>query len=391
LPTEKRGYMKTKSRALFIDLLRALALLVMIEVHVFNELLQPGLKQGAWFTALNFINGLVAPSFLFVSGLVFVLSLQKGLDELRTFGSLFWKKMSRIGIILLAAYSLHIPYFSLKKIIVNWSPAIEKQLFIVDVLQCIGIGLLILMFARIFIKSEKNYYIFIAVALALVLILSPIFWNIDFNTFLPIGLASYFNPSNGSLFPVFPWFNFLFAGALTSKFYIYYKEKNLEKDFARRLLLIGLGFFAAGWILLDVLELQGTVVKPHPIFFMQRLGVVLFLLGACWFYVNRKENYKSFMLDVSRESLLVYWFHLQVIFRKLLFGKSLIDMYGGQLDILGCTVVTILICVLMIFFAKGWGWLKTNHPVYSKRTTLAFLTISIVVFLLNNYFLLEIE
>jgi uncharacterized membrane protein len=382
--------MKTKSRALFIDLLRALALLVMIEVHVFNELLLPQLKQGVWFTALNFINGLVAPSFLFVSGLVFVLSLQKGLDELRKFGSLFWKKMSRIGIILLAAYSLHIPHFSLKQILVNWSPAIEEQLFIVDVLQCIGVGLLILLFARIFIKSEKNYFIFIAVALGFVLLLSPIFWKMDFNSFMPIWMASYFNPSNGSLFPVFPWFNFLFAGALTSKFYVNYKNKNAEKSFAKRLILVGLGFFSAGWILLDVLELEGSVVKPHPLFFMQRLGVVLFLLGTCWFYVNRKENYKSFMLDVSRESLVVYWFHLQVIFRNFYLGQSLVDMFGYKLNILECAIITLLVCVLMIFFAKAWGWLKANYPSYAKRTVIAFLTISVLAFLLNGFFLLKI-
>ena len=382
--------MKTKNRALFIDLLRALALLIMIEVHVFNELLNTELRQGGWYTALNFINGLVAPSFLFVSGLVFVLSLQKGIDDLRKFGSLFWKKMSRIGIILLAGYSLHIPFYSLKKVIINWSPAIEKQLFIVDILQCIGIGLLILLLARIFIKSERHYYIFIAVFLGLVLLLSPIFWKTDFNMFFPICLASYFNPSNGSLFPVFPWFNFLFAGALTAKFYLYYRDKKLEKDFARRLILIGISFFALGWIWLDVLALPVIEVKPHPIFFMQRLGVVMFMLGSCWFYVNRKENYKSFMLDVSRESLLVYWFHLQVIFRKLFFGRSLIDMYGKQLSILECTVVTILICVLMIYFAKGWGWLKMNHTPISKKVVFGFLTISIGIFLLNEFFLIKL-
>jgi uncharacterized membrane protein len=378
--------MKTKNRALFIDLLRALALLVMIEVHVFNELLLSELKSGIWFSVLNFINGLVAPSFLFVSGLVFVLSLHKGIEELRKFGNLFWKKISRIGIILLAGYSLHIPHFSLHKIVVNWSPLIEKQLFIVDILQCIGVGLLILLLARVFIKSEKHYYIFIALTLGLVLILSPIFWKIDFNAFFPIGLASYFNPSNGSLFPVFPWFNFLFAGALTSKFYLFYRDKNLEKDFARRLIFIGAGFFTAGWILLDLLNLQSDIVKPHPIFFMQRLGLVLLMLGVCWFYINRKGNYKSFMLDVSRESLLVYWFHLQVIFRKLIFGKSLIDMYGGQLNILWCAIITVIICILMIYFAKVWGWLKMNHSDISKKVVFGFITISLIMFLLNEYY-----
>jgi hypothetical protein len=41
----------------------------MIEVHVFNAFLLPDLKQAGWFGILTFKNGLVAPEFLFVSGL----------------------------------------------------------------------------------------------------------------------------------------------------------------------------------------------------------------------------------------------------------------------------------------------------------------------------------
>ncbi len=59
--------MAAKNRALFIDLLKGLALVVMIEVHVFNSLLLPEIKQAWWFNYLHFINGLVAPAFTFTS------------------------------------------------------------------------------------------------------------------------------------------------------------------------------------------------------------------------------------------------------------------------------------------------------------------------------------
>lgn len=84
--------------AQFIDMLKGLALLVMIEVHVFNTLLSPNIKDQVWFPLLNFINGLVAPAFTFASGMVFVLSLQKGIDELRKLGTKFWKKLGRLVI-----------------------------------------------------------------------------------------------------------------------------------------------------------------------------------------------------------------------------------------------------------------------------------------------------
>lgn len=85
--------MEKTNRALFIDMLKGIALLIMIEVHVVNALLSPDVKSASWFEILNYINGLVAPAFTFTSGMVFVLSLQKGLDELRKFGKNFGKNL----------------------------------------------------------------------------------------------------------------------------------------------------------------------------------------------------------------------------------------------------------------------------------------------------------
>ncbi len=383
--------MNTKNRALFIDLLRGLAMLVMVEVHVTNELLEPSIKSQSWFSIVNFINGLVAPSFLFVSGLVFVLSLQKGTDDLRKFGKTFWKKLSRIGLILLAGYSLHTPYFSVQKLMNHWTPDIIKQLFMVDILQCIGIGLLVLLFAKIIFTNEKSFYIFITVVLFFVVFFSWVFWKIDFNNFLPIPLASYFNAMNGSLFPVFPWFNFLFAGALVSKFYIDARNKNDEKSFIRKITMIGIGFLIVGDLLLRVVVPKNLeIIRPHPVFFFERLGAVFTILGVCWYYVRNKENYSSFILDASRESLLVYWLHLQVIFRKFFGGKSLVDIYGSQLNIYWCILITIAICVLMIYAAKLWGWTKGYHPKISKKIVYGFITAGLAIFVINGIFLLDL-
>jgi len=103
--------MVQKSRLAFIDLLRGWAILVMIEVHVFNAFVLPELRSTSWFHALNFINGLVAPSFTFISGFVFLLASQKKLESFRSYGPAFWKQAGRIGMIWLIGYSLHLPFF----------------------------------------------------------------------------------------------------------------------------------------------------------------------------------------------------------------------------------------------------------------------------------------
>lgn len=376
--------MSEKKRALFIDLLRGLVLIIMIEVHVFNELLIPSIKAERWFSYLNFINGLVAPSFLFVSGLVFVLSLQRGVEELRKFGSVFWKKVGRIFLIFIAGYSLHLPYFSLSKILNNLSQSVLNNLFMVDVLQCIAAGLLFLLLARIIFKNADHFYIFVFVILILVLAVSPIAWKTNLTNYLPLPLASYFNRMNGSLFPVLPWFNFIFAGAFASKLYVIAKENNIERKFINQLLIGGVLLFIMSLVILNyILPPDLRAIIPNPFFFLQRLGVVILLLAACWFYMEKTAKGTKFILDVSRESLLVYWLHLQLIYRYVLGGESLVTLFGQKLNVLEASVVTVILVVLMIFAAKGWGKVKAKYPSAARWSVISLISLAILIFMLT--------
>jgi uncharacterized membrane protein len=373
--------MSQKKRALFIDLLRGLVLLIMIEVHVFNSMLIPAIKESGWFSYLNFVNGLVAPSFLFVSGLVFVLSLQKAVDELRKFGKVLWKKIGRILLILIAGYSLHLPHFSLKKILNNPTQQVLNDLFMVDVLQCIAVGLLFLLIARMIFKKDKPFYLFIFISLIIVLTVSPIAWKTDLNNYLLLPLSSYLNRMNGSLFPALPWFNFIFAGALASKFYILARENNDEKNFSKQLLIFGAVSFVGCLVILNLLLPQNLKeVIPNPFFFLQRLGVVLILLAFCWYYLEKSTKHVGFILDVSRESLLVYWLHLQLIYRYVLGGESLVSLYGNKLNLVEAIILTIILAVLMIFAAKGWGWIKSKYPLIAQRTVIAIIIVGTTAF-----------
>src|SRR5512137_2122766 len=130
----------SKGRLSFLDLLRGWAVLVMIEVHVFNAFMLTEYRATGWFQALNFINGLVAPSFTFISGFVFLLASQKKLPEFRTYGSAFWKQVSRIALIWIVGYFLHLPFFSYHRTITEATAASWLKFFQSDVLHCIAFG-----------------------------------------------------------------------------------------------------------------------------------------------------------------------------------------------------------------------------------------------------------
>jgi uncharacterized membrane protein len=375
--------MKEKVRYISADLLRGLVIIIMIEVHVFNAFLLPELRQTGWFSVLNFINGLVAPSFLFVSGFAFQVSSGGKLNEMRMFGKAFWKKITRIFQIIIIGYALHLPFFSFSQIINESTPQLIESFLAVDVLQCIGVGLLFLFLTRLLIKSDKNYHYFLIISLVVVTLVSPLFWKIEFSNFLPLVIANYFNRMHDSLFPLFPWLNFLLAGGIFAKCFVDARERNEEEKFIKSVTIAGLSvllfchFFYSG-----LFPKTLTSIIPNPVFFLERLGYILVLFYLCWI-IDRKTNAKkSFIMDASRESLLVYWLHLIIIFGGFWGGKSFADKIGKTLNAFEAIGATIVLIFLMIIAAKFWGRMKKEYPGHSSifvKTVVAVLLIAFFI------------
>ena len=54
-----------------LDLLRLVAVVLMVQGHVFTALLDRGLRHGPWYIRHSYVHGLTAPIFFFASGLAF--------------------------------------------------------------------------------------------------------------------------------------------------------------------------------------------------------------------------------------------------------------------------------------------------------------------------------
>jgi uncharacterized membrane protein len=361
--------MASHSRLAFIDLLRGWALLVMIEVHVFNAFLLPHFRATSWFHMLNFINGLVAPSFIFISGFVFLLASQKKLESFRTFGLAFWKQLGRIGLVWIVGYSLHLPFFSFQRAITEATEAQWLSFYQSDVLHCIAFGLLTLFLSRLLIRNDRAYRAFLFSSGIFVVLATMFLWDIDFNTLIPAPLAAYLNGKHYSLFPLFPWTAFMFFGGYFASGYIQAREQQKEKDFILRFALIGAILFmisVIGGELPVHFHIGSDDVRANPFFFFDRLGIVMLLLTSCWFYADYRKTQKSFVLDVSRESLMVYAAHLLVIYGRFWNEQSLWFYHGKSFEVWECIAGTFVLIIVMISAAMMWGWLKRNHPPLAR-------------------------
>lgn len=376
--------MNSKDKFFYLDLLRGLAMVIMVEVHVFNTFLRPEIRKESWFSALNFINGMVAPSFIFIAGFAFILSTGKKAEELGNFGPLFRKKLGRIALIFFVGYLIHIPYLSLRNNLYYTDAGLLKSFCNVDVLQCIGTGILLLFISRLVIKSERIFNIFIFLSMAVFVMGAPLIWNIDFSRFLPLPIACYFNEVNGSYFPVFPWLGFLFSGAVTAVLLLKARNSGNEERFMTRMVFLGTVFIIIAFPLVAwLVTFSWFEVRSSPVFFIQRLGVIFILLYLFRWYYKKAGERESFFLDMSRESLLVYWLHLLIIYRVPFHGRNLDSIVNKSFGVVECSAAYLALLMLMIAVAVTWGRIKKNYPETGKKIFTALMIGGALFFSLN--------
>ncbi|HEX9005757.1 MAG TPA: heparan-alpha-glucosaminide N-acetyltransferase domain-containing protein, partial [Bacteroidota bacterium] len=176
-------------RLQFIDVLRGWAVLVMIETHVLNGTLNPAYTGTLLFKVLNFVNGLVAPAFLFASGLAFAIASRRKLADYLAFRWPLIRQLARLALLFIIGYGLHIPKFDYHHLRYDAGEAAWHFFAQVDVLQCIAVSLLTLQLLLLVLRSERRMYLAAGVLLAGIVVTTPLIWAIDFWKILPIPLA----------------------------------------------------------------------------------------------------------------------------------------------------------------------------------------------------------
>ncbi|MCK9410629.1 MAG: heparan-alpha-glucosaminide N-acetyltransferase domain-containing protein [Bacteriovoracaceae bacterium] len=373
---------KPKSRFVYIDLLRGWAVIVMIEVHVFNAFLIPSIKEEAWFKVLNFINGLVAPSFLFIAGYSFVLIAQRKWNDYLTFSPVFWKQLGRILQVLAVGYALHLPFFSLSKLMsISW---LEWGAFWkIDVLHAIAVSLLTLLALVLVTRTQRRYFIAIAAFATAVIFGAPWMYDRNIDHLLPEPIANYFTAAHRSQFPLFPWMAFVFCGGLASQLLVWWKETIGEKEVFKRYMIGGI-VFIVGSIVADLLPL--TVLPEHnfwrasPGFFFIRLGIVMMLLSTLWYWEQTARSGRSMVSVVGSESLVAYAGHLLAIYGMFWDNKSLAFIIGKTKTVPEVIVMTVLLIAATVAVSYVWNRIKNWSMFYARVMMYSILIVVLYIF-----------
>lgn len=309
---------KTSNRLPYLDWMRGLGVLIMLQGHVLESWVRPQDRSGEWFRMSQFLGGLPAPIFLFLVGV----SLALVLDRMRSKGAstaqLCSKVLRRSGWILFLAYAFRFEQY------VMWYPASKgTDVFRVDTLNCIAICTLIVGLLSLAFRSRRTNLAAMTATTVAFVFLTP--WIYPTKG-LPAFILSYFNGGGHSwYFGFFPWAAFAFAGITFGYALLAGKERMGEAEFFKWVGVAGVGLYAVGrgMSLSPVFQygfFDYSLTSPH--FFFVRLGwVLLILYGAySWstLWSTRQPQRWSPLISLGQASLVIYWVHIEIVYGRIL-------------------------------------------------------------------------
>ena len=377
-----------KPRFVYIDLLRGWAVFVMIETHVTNAFIQAPIRLEPWFGILNFINGIVAPSFLFVAGYAFALVGDRKWKDYLSFNWVFWKQVGRIVQIWAIGYALHLPFFSFNKLafLIGWDE--WNSFWPVDVLQCIAVSLLVMLVLVVLARSHRTFFISLCILAGAIVFATPMMSTMNVDRALSLPFSSYVNAIHGSLFPIFPWMSFLLFGGVTGQAYVFLKGKVSGTDFFKFVFLLGIALIALS-IMARLLPF--TIYPPHefwvasPEFVFIRLGIVLIILAGLWFWEERYHSGRSIVSLLGSESLVTYTLHLLVIYGMFFGGNNLSSIIGTTRSVPEVALMSVLLIAAMGAVAYVWNSLKKKSMLYARVLQYSILAAVLLVFFTKPY------
>jgi hypothetical protein len=351
---------------------RGIIVLFMLEGHVLRELLTPDLKATQFFAFHEVFHGVTAPGFLFGAGFTFAIATQRRWEESITFSRGFFRRMGRALLLILIGYALHIPFLSLQKTLATATRAQWNAFFIFDVLQCIGLCLLLMRLLLVTLRQERLFIATLFTLMVTVVYITPLYWIVDAQQGLPQMVSSAISGLTGSPFPLLPYAGFLIAGTCVSWLFLRLGQDVDQELFMKRAMLVGVLLIIVT-VFLDVLPFQtyshGSFWSTSPNYFWIRLGILLFMLGLLWYLEDFFSSYggsiawmPKWLTILGVESLFVYIAHLLILCGWVTnTDENLRGWWGGKLGLLEAVLVFLGLTLFLIPFSFLWRYLKKNH------------------------------
>jgi uncharacterized membrane protein len=302
-PRQRRGY---------LDWLRGVAVLIMIEAHLIDSWTRFPDRQTGQFAWALIVGGFGAPLFLFLAGLAVPLSagskLRRSGDAVAASNAVIRRGLEIFGLAFL---------FRIQAWILGWSS--PRSLLRVDILNIMGPSIAIAGVLWRTASTSRGHYVLFAGATLATTLLTPLIRYWGFIGQIPDPMEAYLRPVGDlSNFTFFPWAGFLFAGAFVGVALDDARSEEVERranlwlgaaGVALALVAYRLSFFPTWYP-------QSRFWTSSPSFFFIRLGILTAAIAVAYAWDRRPGAAAKWspLQQLGRTSLFIYWIHVELVY-----------------------------------------------------------------------------
>jgi uncharacterized membrane protein len=300
---------RSKQRLAFLDWTRGFAALIMLQGHVFHSFTRTDLRNDGPYTLSQFCGGLTPAVFLFLTGVTlgFLMdsSMKKGLGAWQR----TWAAMRRSGYLLAVAFLFRFQMWAFSMGKSSWT-----TLFKVDILNCMGLGIIVL--APLAIFEARDRIRFAAISGLVIASVAPLVTGLNLSTWMHPFLRAWIEP-NPNFFAFFPWAAFIAFGLASGTILRLVDESDLQRVM-QWATLAGLALIGGARYITNL----PYSVYPNSDFWLNspaivliKLGVILILSSFAFLWTRYMNPHGwSFVRQIGCTSLLVYWVHTELVY-----------------------------------------------------------------------------
>jgi uncharacterized membrane protein len=297
----------------YIDWLRGILVLIMIEAHTLDAWTRLDARQNGTYGWAMIVGGFGAPGFLFLAGIALALAAGSRIRRGRTPDEAAALARRRAVQIFGLAFLFRLQSW----VISGGDPA--PTLLKVDILNVMGLSMLAAAVLSGFGRFRWDRFAWLTGATVLVAMITPIVRSSPSLSPLPDPIEWYIRPIPGrGTFTLFPWSAFLLAGAAVGLWLDSARTAEEERRINIVFAAIGIVLAAAAYeaSFLPSIYREASFWTTSPTFFFLRLGVLILSLPVAYAW-NRVWTGRSVMQEFGRASLFIYWIHVELAYGVL--------------------------------------------------------------------------
>jgi uncharacterized membrane protein len=333
------------ARRTYLDVLRGVAVLIMIEAHVIDSWTRASDRHSRAFGESLILGGFGAPLFLFLAGIAVAMSAA---SKVRRSGDTraAVRAVQRRGLqILLLAF-----VFRFQSLVLSHAPL--WTMLKVDILNVMGPSMVLAATLWGVFRTLRARIIAFATATVAVVWVTPVIRQAAGLAALSDSLEGYLRPVPGlTNFTLFPWIAFVMAGAIAGVLLDAARTREADRDvnvgFGLGGVLIGfLAYQASFW---PALGAPSSFWTTSASFFFIRLGAIIAAVGVAWLWEQRPSAGRRWspLQLLGRYSLLIYWIHVELVY-----GLISLPLHGA-FTLRGAWLGFVLMCALMLAVAAA--------------------------------------